>query len=121
MPRRAIKSAKLMPAACTRTRICPAAAEGSGASRTASTSGGPALVIQTCRMVGGMIHGKRPAVSDPQETLSLDGGGTLPPGAVRRFSLTVVEGPKVGATWESSSDRCSVGFHPSNDLVVEDP
>src|SRR5438270_488261 len=67
-----------------------------------------------------MIHGKVQIVSDPQQTLSLDGSSTLPPGAVRRFRLTVVEGPKAGLTWESSSDRCSVGFHPSNDLVVED-
>jgi two-component system response regulator GlrR len=59
-------------------------------------------------------------VSDPQQTLSLDGNARLPPGAVRRFRLTVVEGPKTGLTWESSSDRCSIGFHPSNDLVVED-
>ena len=59
-------------------------------------------------------------VSDPQQTLSLDGTATLPPGAVRRFRLTVVEGPKAGLTWESSSDRCSIGFHPSNDLVVDD-
>jgi DNA-binding NtrC family response regulator len=50
----------------------------------------------------------------------LDGNARLPPGAVRRFRLTVVEGPKTGLSWESSSDRCSVGFHPSNDLVVED-
>jgi DNA-binding NtrC family response regulator len=59
-------------------------------------------------------------VSDPQQTLSLDGSSSVPPGAVRRFRLTVVEGPKAGMSWESSSDRCSVGFHPSNDLVVED-
>jgi DNA-binding NtrC family response regulator len=67
-----------------------------------------------------MIHAKEHIVSDPQQTLSLDGSAPLPPGAVRRFRLTVVEGPKAGLTWESSSDRCSVGFHPSNDLVVED-
>jgi two-component system, NtrC family, response regulator GlrR len=67
-----------------------------------------------------MIHGKVQNVSDPQQTLSLDGSSTLPPGAVRRFRLTLVEGPKAGLTWESSSDRCSIGFHPSNDLVVED-
>jgi DNA-binding NtrC family response regulator len=67
-----------------------------------------------------MVHGKVHVVRDPQQTLSLDGGGTLPPGAVRRFRLTVVEGPKAGTTWESSSDRCSIGFHPSNDLVIED-
>src|SRR5437773_6734020 len=45
----------------------------------------------------------------------------LPPGAVRRFKLTVVEGPKPGLTRESASDRCSIGFHPLNDLVIEDP
>jgi two-component system response regulator GlrR len=59
-------------------------------------------------------------VSDPQQTLSLEGNAKLPPGAVRRFRLTIVEGPKSGLSWESSSDRCSIGFHPSNDLVVED-
>src|SRR3954451_25382609 len=67
-----------------------------------------------------MIHAKVHLVSDPQQTLSLDGGSKLPPGAVRRFRLTVVEGPKAGLTWESSSGRCSIGFHPSNNLVVED-
>jgi two-component system, NtrC family, response regulator GlrR len=67
-----------------------------------------------------MIHAIAHAVSDPQQTLSLDGSSSVPPGAVRRFRLTVVEGPKAGMSWESSSDRCSVGFHPSNDLVVED-
>ncbi|HEX4460941.1 MAG TPA: sigma 54-interacting transcriptional regulator [Polyangia bacterium] len=59
-------------------------------------------------------------MSDPQQTLSLEGNAKLPPGAVRRFRLTIVEGPKAGLSWESSSDRCSIGFHPSNDLVVED-
>ena len=67
-----------------------------------------------------MIHAKAHTVSDPQQTLSLDGSAPLPPGAVRRFRLTVVEGPKAGLTWESQSDRCSIGFHPSNDLVMED-
>ena len=50
----------------------------------------------------------------------MEGNAKLPPGAVRRFRLTIVEGPKSGLSWESSSDRCSIGFHPSNDLVVED-
>jgi DNA-binding NtrC family response regulator len=40
---------------------------------------------------------------------------------VRRFSLAVVEGPAVGVTWQSTSDRCSVGSHPRNDLLVDDP
>jgi DNA-binding NtrC family response regulator len=44
------------------------------------------------------------------------------PGTVRKFRLTVVEGgPKPGLSAESSSDRCSIGFHPSNDLNIEDP
>ncbi|WAS90750.1 sigma 54-interacting transcriptional regulator [Nannocystis punicea] len=40
---------------------------------------------------------------------------------VRRFSLTVVEGPTAGATWQSSTDRCSIGSHRSNHVLVDDP
>jgi DNA-binding NtrC family response regulator len=43
------------------------------------------------------------------------------PGTVRRFRLSVLEGPRVGQSCESSGDRCSIGFHPSNDLNIEDP
>jgi DNA-binding NtrC family response regulator len=43
------------------------------------------------------------------------------PGRVRRFRLTVVEGGAIGATWESAADGCSVGSHPSNDFVIDDP
>jgi DNA-binding NtrC family response regulator len=44
------------------------------------------------------------------------------PGAVRRFRLTVLEGGRQpGASWESASDRSSIGSHPSNDLPVDDP
>jgi DNA-binding NtrC family response regulator len=39
---------------------------------------------------------------------------------VRRFRLTVVEGPGTGATWESASDVCSLGSHPLNDFPLED-
>ena len=64
-----------------------------------------------------------------QEALSPVGAATVacsdgPVGArttVRRFSLTVVEGPGAGATWQSTGDRCSIGSHPRNDLVVDDP
>src|SRR5262249_3805537 len=41
--------------------------------------------------------------------------------AVRRFQLTVVEGTRVGVSWESTADRCSLGSHASNDFVIEDP
>ncbi|WP_235685440.1 MULTISPECIES: sigma 54-interacting transcriptional regulator [Corallococcus] len=44
--------------------------------------------------------------------------GDLP--VVRRFRLSVVEGPGVGAMWESTADTCSVGSHPLNDFTVED-
>jgi DNA-binding NtrC family response regulator len=39
---------------------------------------------------------------------------------VRRFRLEVRDVPGV-ETWESSTDRCSMGSHPSNDLVLPDP
>ncbi|QRO02353.1 sigma 54-interacting transcriptional regulator [Archangium violaceum] len=41
--------------------------------------------------------------------------------AVRRFLLTVVEGPGAGAVWDSVSDACSIGSHPSNDFALDDP
>jgi transcriptional regulator with PAS, ATPase and Fis domain len=40
---------------------------------------------------------------------------------IARFSLQVVDGPRKGTVWHSSGDRCSIGSHPSNDLVIEDP
>src|SRR4051812_9628343 len=39
---------------------------------------------------------------------------------VRRFRLTVVEGPGLGTVWESASDVCSIGSHPLNDLPLDD-
>ncbi len=43
--------------------------------------------------------------------------------AVRRFDLTVTEGGHLpaGHVWQSSSDRCSIGSHPSNDLSLDEP
>jgi transcriptional regulator with PAS, ATPase and Fis domain len=58
-----------------------------------------------------------------QRTTTLPFGGRVAfgPGTVRRFRLTVVEGgPKPGLIVESSSDRLSIGFHPSNDMNLED-
>src|SRR6266568_6948613 len=40
---------------------------------------------------------------------------------VRRFRLTVVEGPAAGTMRESSADRCAIGSHELNDLVLSDP
>jgi two-component system, NtrC family, response regulator GlrR len=39
---------------------------------------------------------------------------------VRRFVLDVMEGATDGARWTSTGDRCAVGSHASNDLVLED-
>ncbi|MET0405029.1 MAG: sigma 54-interacting transcriptional regulator, partial [Cystobacter sp.] len=48
-------------------------------------------------------------------------GSTLPEAtAVRRFLLTVVEGPEPGTVWDSVSDVCSIGSHPSNDFHLDD-
>jgi two-component system, NtrC family, response regulator GlrR len=49
--------------------------------------------------------------------------GPVEAGAVRGFALTVVEGG-APATWRSSPsaiDRCSIGSHPLNDLVIDEP
>jgi DNA-binding NtrC family response regulator len=41
-------------------------------------------------------------------------------GTVRRFRVSVVEGTATGTSWTSDSDRCSIGSHPANDVVVDD-
>jgi DNA-binding NtrC family response regulator len=46
--------------------------------------------------------------------------GPKPLGLVQRFHLEVREGPARGARCTSTGDRCSIGSHPSNDLVIED-
>jgi transcriptional regulator with PAS, ATPase and Fis domain len=43
-------------------------------------------------------------------------GGPMVPG----FRLTLVEGA-TARPWESQGDRCSIGLHPSNDLVIDEP
>jgi DNA-binding NtrC family response regulator len=64
----------------------------------------------------------RGGLDERTTTMPFGGRVAFAPGTVRRFRLTVVEGgPKPGLSCESSSDRLSVGFHPSNDLNIEDP
>ncbi|MFX8719833.1 FHA domain-containing protein, partial [Acinetobacter baumannii] len=41
--------------------------------------------------------------------------------SVRGFRLEVVEGPALGASFESTADRASIGAHESNDLTIADP
>jgi transcriptional regulator with GAF, ATPase, and Fis domain len=41
--------------------------------------------------------------------------------AIRRFRITVIAGPSRGLAWVEPKERCAVGSHPSNDLVVDDP
>jgi transcriptional regulator with GAF, ATPase, and Fis domain len=43
------------------------------------------------------------------------------PARVRRLRLTQLEGPQPSRTWESTSDRCTIGAHPRNDVVIDDP
>jgi DNA-binding NtrC family response regulator len=59
---------------------------------------------------------------DPRRsTLPFGGVRALGPSSVRRFRLTVAEGKHAGRSCESAADRCSIGFHPANDLNLEDP
>src|SRR5205807_9877894 len=83
---RAITSAKLIPAAATSIRTSPAPSGGSGRSSTASTLGGPCLVITTARtresLYEALIRGARLPWAD---------GSTLAAGA----PLAQVDGPAV--------------------------
>lgn len=62
---------------------------------------------------------KSPAVVE--QTVAFEPVGELVEPHVRRFRITVLKGPKTGHSWESGTDRCSIGSHPSNDLVIQDP
>ncbi len=51
-------------------------------------------------------------------TVELDRSGPL---VVRSYTLNVAEGGGRTVTWRSQGERCSIGSHPSNDLVLGDP
>ncbi|MBA3452187.1 MAG: sigma 54-dependent Fis family transcriptional regulator [Deltaproteobacteria bacterium] len=40
---------------------------------------------------------------------------------IQRFHVIVTAGPGKGQTWSEAEERCSIGSHPSNDIVIEDP
>jgi len=40
--------------------------------------------------------------------------------AIRRFRVDVIGGPRAGASWMQPAERCAIGSHASNDLVIED-
>jgi transcriptional regulator with PAS, ATPase and Fis domain len=61
-----------------------------------------------------MSHDDAPFVDDTTEATPQRGFGT-----VERFRLTCVDGPRRGLVWEAGP--CSIGSHPSNELVIEDP
>jgi DNA-binding NtrC family response regulator len=45
---------------------------------------------------------------------------TSPAGTIRRFKLTVLDGPEPGRSKDPRAGRCSIGHHALNDLVVKD-
>ncbi|XXF77913.1 sigma 54-interacting transcriptional regulator [Myxococcaceae bacterium GXIMD 01537] len=77
-----------------------------------SDTGAPSRVAGDAKEVPGDLH-----VTVPYEHARRPSDSPT----VRRFRLTVVEGPGTGATWESAADGCSVGSHPLNDFTLEDP
>ncbi|CAN5514518.1 hypothetical protein BH11MYX1_BH11MYX1_46050 [soil metagenome] len=46
--------------------------------------------------------------------------GTTRGRAIRRFRVSAVAGPSRGAQWDARGERCAIGSHPSNDLVLDD-
>jgi transcriptional regulator with GAF, ATPase, and Fis domain len=40
--------------------------------------------------------------------------------AIRRFRVDVIDGPSKGGSWSQLAERCAIGSHPSNDLVLDD-
>ena len=61
-------------------------------------------------------------IRDPVEGRTSLLGATDSEGeSVRGFEVDVVEGLDSGKHWESLTERCTIGAHPSCDLVIEDP
>ena len=40
--------------------------------------------------------------------------------AIRRFRVVVMSGPAAGRAWHEVAERCSIGSHAANDLVIDD-
>ncbi len=40
---------------------------------------------------------------------------------IRGFSILCISGPASGQKWQGGAERCTVGSHPSNELVLDDP
>jgi two-component system, NtrC family, response regulator GlrR len=59
------------------------------------------------------------APASPRVTQAV--AGRSQPGEYQQFRLTALEGPATGVTFTSAGLTCSIGSHPSNDLVIHDP
>jgi pSer/pThr/pTyr-binding forkhead associated (FHA) protein len=70
-----------------------------------------------------MAPPRRPSATATGSRTLRQGSGThagegLP---VRQFAIRVVEGTDSGSGATPKGDRCQIGSHPSNDLVLQDP
>ena len=68
-----------------------------------------------------MIEDDRAATTPAEAHAETRAHGAETSPEVRRFRLTVLEGPARGASWESDGDRCSIGSGEGNALVLADP
>jgi DNA-binding NtrC family response regulator len=41
--------------------------------------------------------------------------------AIQSFRVRVIAGPGAGHEWRGGTERCAIGSHPSNDLILDDP
>ena len=60
-------------------------------------------------------------MAEPMNETQPVGSSQQTPPAVRRFRLTVVEGPDAPLQWESSGERCAIGQERGNELQLSDP
>jgi DNA-binding NtrC family response regulator len=57
-------------------------------------------------------------VTTPPDLTTLPSG--RPGRSIRRFRVTVTSGSATGKAWNEIAERCAIGSHPSNDLVIDD-
>ncbi len=57
---------------------------------------------------------------EPGSDGTVEDVSAVEPGAVRSFQLAVLEGEGRGREWRSTGQRCCIGTHASNDLLLAD-
>ncbi|MBI5534421.1 MAG: sigma 54-interacting transcriptional regulator [Deltaproteobacteria bacterium] len=69
-----------------------------------------------------MTSSRRPPPDSDESTATTPVRAAIPAShRINRFKITVLQSAAGTLSWDSSADRCSIGSHESNDVVINDP